>query len=304
MRAVVFAYHNMGRVGIQKLLQEGFEVPFVFTHDDDSGENIWFGSVSSLCRALAIEHATPADPGAPEWIAKLESIKPDIVFSFYYRSILHESIISMPPFGAYNLHGSLLPAYRGRCPVNWVLINGEKHTGVTLHAMTDKPDAGPIVGQKRVEIDHDDTAFTLFGRLEQAAGVLLDELLPAMHAGSINLTPQDLSSGSYYGGRRPEDGRISWDTSAERIYNLIRGVTRPYPGAFCHLGTQKILIWKATHDSVQGPAPGTIFLEKWLQRIGTLQGSLVPLEIEIEGSVLKEQELETFLGNHKGEIVS
>ena len=222
MRAVVFAYHNMGRVGIQKLLQEGFEVPFVFTHDDDSGENIWFGSVSSLCRALAIEHATPADPGAPEWIAKLESIKPDIVFSFYYRSILHESIISMPPFGAYNLHGSLLPAYRGRCPVNWVLINGEKHTGVTLHAMTDKPDAGPIVGQKRVEIDHDDTAFTLFGRLEQAAGVLLDELLPAMHAGSINLTPQDLSSGSYYGGRRPEDGRISWDTSAERIYNLIR----------------------------------------------------------------------------------
>lgn len=304
MRAVVFAYHNMGRVGIQKLLQEKFDIPFVFTHKNDPDENVWFSSVSNLCRSLAIDYATPTYPGAPEWIARLESIHPDIIFSFYYRNMLPDSIISIPPYGAYNLHGSFLPAYRGRCPVNWVLINGEKHTGVTLHAMTEKPDAGPIVGQKRVEIDHDDTAFILFGRLEHAAGVLLDELLPSIRSGEIPLTPQDLSRGSYYGGRRPEDGEISWKLTAEHIHNLVRGVTRPYPGAFCHLGTQKILIWKATHDSVQGPAPGTIFLEKGLQRIGTVQGSLVPLEIEIEGSVLKERELETFLGSHKGEIVS
>ncbi|HOS96048.1 MAG TPA: formyltransferase [Deltaproteobacteria bacterium] len=304
MRAVVFAYHNMGRLGIQKLLQEGFEIPLVFTHEDDPGESVWFGSVSALCRALAIEHATPADPASPEWMTRLESIRPDIMFSFYYRSMLPERIIAMPPYGAYNLHGSLLPAYRGRCPVNWVIINGERHTGVTLHAMTLKPDAGPIVGQRRVEIGPDDTAFTLFGRLEQAAGILLDELLPGMRAGKIPLTPQDLSRGSYFGGRRPEDGRISWSKTAQEIYNLIRGVTRPYPGAFFHCGKRQIIIWRAAHDAFEGPGPGVIFFQGGVPRIGTSQGSIVPLEVELERTVITGSELETFFRNHEGEVVS
>lgn len=304
MRAVVFAYHDMGRIGIQKLLQEGFAIPLVFTHEDDPGENVWFGSVSALCRALAIEYATPPDPATPEWMARLESIRPDIMFSFYYRSMLPERIITMPQYGAYNLHGSLLPAYRGRCPVNWVIINGETHTGVTLHAMTAKPDAGPIVGQKMVEISPNDTAFTLFGRLEQAAGILLDELLPGMRAGKITLTPQDLSRGSYFGGRSPEDGRIPWNASAESIHNLIRGVTRPYPGAFFHCGGERTIIWRATHDACEGPGPGTVFFTGAVPRVGTARGSIVPLEVELEGKVLMGRELEAFFRKHEGEVMS
>jgi len=304
MRAVVFAYHNMGRIGIQKLLQEGFEIPLVFTHEDDPGETVWFGSVSALCRALAIEHATPEDPASPEWMARLESIRPDIMFSFYYRSMLPERIITMPPYGAYNLHGSLLPAYRGRCPVNWVIINGERHTGVTLHAMTGKPDAGPIVGQRRVEIGPDDTAFILFGRLEQAAGILLDELLPGMRAGNIPLTPQDLARGSYFGGRRPEDGRISWEKSAQDIHNLIRGVTRPYPRGVLPLRGQRVIIWKAACEASDGPGPGAVFFTGAVPRIGTARGSIIPLEIEQDGKVLVGSELEAFFRNHEGEVLS
>ena len=139
-----------------------------------------------------------------------------------------------------------MPAYRGRCPVNWVIINGEKKTGVTLHYMVEKPDAGDIVGQKEVSIALSDTARTLYDKLCRAATSLLDELLPQMKKGRIPRHKQDLAAGSYYGGRKPEDGRIDWNKSAEEIYNLIRGVTEPYPGAFALLDNdEKIIIWWA-----------------------------------------------------------
>ena len=133
-----------------------------------------------------------------------------MIFSFYYRHMIPEEILRIPPQGAYNLHGSLLPAYRGRCPVNWVLVNGETQTGVTLHHMVKKADAGDIVGQRVVPIAPEDTAFTLYGKLCDAAGILLDELLPLMKIGQAPRIPQDISRGSYFGGRRPEDGRIDW----------------------------------------------------------------------------------------------
>ncbi len=262
MRAVVFAYHNMGIVGIRSLLAHGFEVPLVFSHVDDPRENRWFGSVADLCRERGIPVHCPEDVNASPWPDEIRAARPDLLFSFYYRSMLKAGILSIPRLGAMNLHGSLLPKYRGRAPVNWVLVKGETETGVTLHFMTEKPDAGDIVGQAAVPIAFDDTALTLFGKMEKAAEALLDDLLPRIAAGDIPRRPNEIAKGSYFGGRRPEDGRIDWTQPAVAIYNLVRAVTRPYPGAFSRLAGETLLVWRArpaARDAFpDAPAPGAL----------------------------------------------
>ena len=261
LRAIVFAYHNMGIVGIRALLDHGFTIPMVFSHEDDPKENRWFGSVAELCRERGIPVFSPKDVNAPPWPDRIRTASPDLLFSFYYRSMLKKEILEIPPLGAMNLHGSLLPKYRGRAPVNWVLVKGETETGVTLHFMTEKPDAGDIVGQAAVPIAFDDTALTLFGKMESAASRLLGDLLPRIAGGEIPRLPNDVARGSYFGGRRPEDGRIDWSRPSVEIYNLVRAVTRPYPGAFAELAGEKLTVWWAIPlpgEAGRMLSPGTI----------------------------------------------
>jgi UDP-4-amino-4-deoxy-L-arabinose formyltransferase/UDP-glucuronic acid dehydrogenase (UDP-4-keto-hexauronic acid decarboxylating) len=246
MRAVVLAYHTIGCTGIKALLQNGFEILAVFTHSEDPNENIWFESVAELTASYNIPTFAPENINHPMWIEKINNLKPDIIFSFYYRNLVGRDILNIPPNGCLNLHGSLLPKYRGRSPINWVLINGEKETGVTLHYMTPKPDDGDIVCQKQIEISEDDTAKTLFEKANVAAGGMLDEILPKLKADTVPRTSQDHSQASYFGGRTPQDGEIDWTESAHRIRNLVRAVTRPYPGAFSFLGHQKCYFWQVT----------------------------------------------------------
>jgi UDP-4-amino-4-deoxy-L-arabinose formyltransferase/UDP-glucuronic acid dehydrogenase (UDP-4-keto-hexauronic acid decarboxylating) len=293
----------MGIIGIRRLLAAGFEIPLVFSHEIDPGENVWFGSVSALCGELHIPCVCPVDPGLPECVERIRAAKPDFIFSFYYRSMLKPAILSIPRLGAYNLHGSYLPQYRGRCPVNWVIVNGEKSTGVTLHEMVEKPDAGPIVAQIQVDIAGDDTALTLFKKLELAADSLLAETLPHMRAGDIKKTPMDLAKGSYYGGRKPEDGRIVWGRPASDIYNLIRGVTRPYPGAYGFIKDEKIIFWRAAPAASVKLKPGRIAFHENTVVIGTGEGPLHVEEIEVRGRVLKDQSLREYFKDHEGEII-
>jgi len=161
MKAVVLAYHNIGCVGIEALLRNGFEIAAVFTHKDDPKETIWFDSVAELAASKGIPIFAPDDINHPMWVEKIKAMKPDIMFSFYYRNMIKKPLLDIPSKGCMNLHGSLLPAYRGRCPINWVLVNGETETGVTLHYMTPRPDDGEIVAQKQILIADDDTAKTL-----------------------------------------------------------------------------------------------------------------------------------------------
>ena len=215
--------------------------------------------------------------------------------------MISREILDLPRAGAFNLHGSFLPAYRGRCPVNWVIINGEKKTGVTLHYMIDKPDAGDIVGQKAVVIDISDTAKTLYDKLCGAARDLLDELLPLMMRGQIPRKIQDLSQGSYYGGRRPEDGRINWEKSADEIYNLIRGVTDPYPGAFAFLdNNEKIIIWWAQPAVLKETAIGgkLIITDKEVL-VQTDKNAIKLLDVEINGKCLKGEDINNYFRNRK-----
>src|SRR5262245_60468897 len=232
MRAVVFAYHNVGYRCLSVLLGQGVEVALVVTHEDNPAENIWFQSVAALAQLHGLPVAAPPDPNAEHFVAQVAGLKPDLLFSFYYRLMLGPAVLEIPRHGALNMHGSLLPRYRGRVPVNWAVIRGEKQTGATLHYMVEKPDAGDIVAQQAVPILPDDTAFDVFGKVTVAAELALSSVLPALLSGTAPRIAQDLTSGSYFGGRRPDDGRIDWARSAAEIHNLVRGVAPPYPGAF------------------------------------------------------------------------
>jgi UDP-4-amino-4-deoxy-L-arabinose formyltransferase/UDP-glucuronic acid dehydrogenase (UDP-4-keto-hexauronic acid decarboxylating) len=293
MKAVVLAYHNMGITGLNALLQNGFEIAAIFTHEDDPHENCWFGSVKEWAQKQSIPYETTESINSPAWVERIASLKPDILFSFYYRKMISRAILDIPRLGALNLHGSLLPAYRGRCPVNWVLVKGENRTGVTLHYMVDKPDAGDIVGQKEVKIEFDDTARTLYDKLCVAAGILLAGVLPVIKMEQIPRRKQDLTKGSYYGGRRPEDGRIDWKQSAEDIYNLIRAVTDPYPGAYAFLenGDPIILWWATPAKTMTGCAPGTVFMSGQDVLVQTGNDAIRFLDIEIKGKRVRESQI-------------
>jgi UDP-4-amino-4-deoxy-L-arabinose formyltransferase/UDP-glucuronic acid dehydrogenase (UDP-4-keto-hexauronic acid decarboxylating) len=260
MKTIALAYHNIGCVGIEALLRHDFEVVAVLTHRDDAQENIWFNSVAELAASRGIPVFAPEDVNHPLWVKRIKEFAPDIIFSFYYRNMIKPPILDIPPRGCLNLHGSLLPKYRGRCPINWVLVNGEKKTGVTLHYMTPKPDDGDIVGQKEIAIADDDTAASLHEKTAQASSVLLDEILPKIKDGTAPRTSQDHSTATYYGGRRPEDGEIDWTGTARQVRNLVRAVTRPYPGAFSYIANQKCLFWAVSEVSYSGEelSPGTI----------------------------------------------
>ncbi len=245
MRAVVFAYHNVGVRCIKVLLARGVEVALVVTHRNNPSETIWFESVAALCDEHGIACIVPDDPAAPDIHAQVAAAQPDFIFSFYYRHMLPAALLALAKSGAYNMHGSLLPKYRGRVPINWAVLYGETETGATLHEMTAKPDAGAIIGQSAVPILPDDTAHEVFGKVTVAAEQVLWRVLPAMLAGQTPKLPNDLSKGSYFGGRKPDDGRIDWSRPAQTVYNLHRAVAPPYPGARTTIGDRIFVIGKA-----------------------------------------------------------
>jgi UDP-4-amino-4-deoxy-L-arabinose formyltransferase/UDP-glucuronic acid dehydrogenase (UDP-4-keto-hexauronic acid decarboxylating) len=260
MKAVVLAYHNIGCVGINALLKHDFEITAVFTHMDDPKETIWFDSVSELAASHNIPVFGPENINHELWIQRIRDFNPDIIFSFYYRNMVGRSILEIPPAGCMNLHGSLLPQYRGRCPINWVLINGEKETGVTLHYMTPRPDDGDMVCQEKIDITESDTAKTLHDKAKMTSAKMLDRILPQIKQGTAPRIPQDHPKATYFGGRRPQDGEIDWHKAAREIRNLVRGVTRPYPGAFSYIGDRKCLFWEVTDipSNQKAPSPGAV----------------------------------------------
>ncbi|WGO82557.1 bifunctional UDP-4-amino-4-deoxy-L-arabinose formyltransferase/UDP-glucuronic acid oxidase ArnA [Arsenophonus apicola] len=266
MKAIVFAYHDIGCVGLKALQKAGFEIQAVFTHTDDPKENHFFSSVARLGAEMGLPVFAPENVNHSLWIERIEKMQPDVIFSFYYRHMLSQELLALAPKGAFNLHGSLLPKYRGRVPINWAILNGETETGVTLHKMIAKADAGDIIAQKKVAIDATDTALVLHEKIRQASEQLLADTLPLIKMGDYSATPQDESQATYFGRRRAEDGLIDWAKSATEVNNLIRAVTEPYPGAFTYLAESKMIIWRArvlekSHDKL----PGTIISTEPLQ---------------------------------------
>lgn len=288
--AVVFAYHNVGVRCLSVLLAHGVEVQLVLTHEDDAKEHIWFDSVKALAAREHLRCATPNDVNTPEWLAQLRMLKPDFIFSFYYRNMLKAELLDCATRGAYNMHGSLLPKYRGRVPVNWAVLHGERETGATLHQMVTKPDAGDIVGQTAIPILPNDTAFDVFQKVTVAAELTLDKALPSLLDGSAKLRAQDLSQGAYFSGRKPEDGRIDWQQSATRIHNLVRAVAPPYPGAFTEVQSKRLRVLRTRVLTQRARHPGAcLYWDGYHLRADLHDGSVLALlEVEHAGALLDE----------------
>jgi methionyl-tRNA formyltransferase len=291
-RAVVFAYHNVGVRCLKALLAHGIDVALVVTHEDNPNENIWFGSVARTAAEYGIPVATPMNPNTPAFLARLEDLNADYLFSFYYRQMLKPALLDAVSRGAYNMHGSLLPKYRGRVPINWAVLYGETETGATLHEMVEKPDAGRIVAQQAVPILPDDTAGEVFDKVVVAAEMCLVGVLPRLTFGDAPHLPMDLKAGGYFGGRKPEDGRIDWAKSAQEIHNLVRAVAPPYPGAFCDTPAGQLRLLR-TIRADEVPGGGGLFAvgEAIYARCGDGK-CLRILDVELNGRPLVANELD------------
>ena len=258
MHAVVFAYHDVGVNCLKALLGAGIQVDLVITHQDDPHENVWFGSVAKLCDDQKIPYITPNANQLLDLIPQLQKLTPDYLFSFYYRHMIPAELLACAKIGALNMHGSLLPKFRGRAPVNWAILQGATETGATLHMMEVKPDAGDIVGQSAVSIGPNETATDVFGKVSQAAITVINQALPELIQGRIPRKPNNLAQGSYFGGRKPADGQILWHQTAQQVHNLVRAVAPPYPGAFTDWQGQRRIV---ARTSLEGPFPSQLDLQ-------------------------------------------
>jgi methionyl-tRNA formyltransferase len=261
MSVLVFGYHNVGCAGLRALLDGGAEVAALVTHRDDPGENVWFERPAAIARERGIPVHTPESARGPELRALVESVRPEFILSFYYRWLIPARLLRLARGGAFNLHGSLLPRLRGRCPVNWAILLGEPESGLTLHHMVAAADAGDIVAQARVPIGPRETARSLFDKLTPLAYRLVSEAWPLIRDGRAPRIPQDESRATVFGGRRPEDGLIDWRNGAVGVDRLVRAVTHPYPGAFTFREGRKLFVWEGSPAPAPGAgrgAPGTV----------------------------------------------
>ena len=297
--AVVFAYHDVGVRCLKVLLAQGVTVPLVVTHQDSPTETIWFESVAATAREHDIPAITPDDPNLPATLERVAGERADFLFSFYFRHMIGSRLLATAKHGALNMHGSLLPKFRGRVPVNWAVIMGEPETGATLHYMVEKPDAGDIVDRQAVPILPDDTAPEVFRKVTVAAEIVLHRSLPLLIAGTAPRIQQDLARGSYFGGRKPEDGRIDWTGTAQTVHNLVRGVAPPYPGAFTTIAGKTVRILKTLRQPGRRgnfSAP-TLFMENGVCFAQCADGGVLRIDnIELAGRRLEPREIDAALG--------
>ncbi|MSQ18766.1 MAG: formyltransferase [Betaproteobacteria bacterium] len=301
-RAVVFAYHNVGVRCLSVLLAQGVEVPLVVTHEDSPNETIWFDSVATLAKRHGIATIAPADPNVATVFQRLRALRPEFFFSFYYRHMLGADLLAIPTRGALNMHGSLLPKYRGRVPVNWAIVHGEAATGATLHEMVAKPDAGRLVDQLAVPILPNDTAHEVFGKVTVAAEIVLSRALASIVDGTVRPLTPDLQSGSYFGGRKPADGRIDWSKDAWTVHNLVRAVAPPYPGAFAELHGRRLAIlqtWWQDERSTTTGAP-ILFVRDHRIALRCNDGGLLDvLRAEVDGHPLTPDSFSNLFGSQE-----
>jgi methionyl-tRNA formyltransferase len=244
-RILFFGYSEAGFESLSLLLERGDNVVALITHEDNPGEKIWFKTPAQAALARGVPVFTPEKVGTPEWLERIAQMRPDLILSVYYRNMISTKVLALAPLGAFNMHGSLLPKYRGRAPVNWAVLHGETRMGMTLHRMVREPDAGNIVDQEGVDIGPRDTAEQAFRKVLPCGRRVLARQIDALLAGTAPETVQDASQATYFGGRKPEDGRINWGQTSLQVFNLIRAVTDPYPGAFTDVGAARLMVWWA-----------------------------------------------------------
>ena len=278
-----FGYSEVGFTCLDLLISRGDNVIGLITHEDNPDEKIWFKTPAIAARENGIPVHTPDSVNTPDWISRIADMKPDLILSVYYRHMIGQEILDLPALGAFNMHGSLLPKFRGRAPINWAILHGETHIGRTLHRMVKRPDAGAMLDHEGVDITDRDTAEQAFRKVMPCARTVLARQIDPLLVGSATETPQDESQATYFGGRKPEDGRIDWTRTSTEIFNLIRAVTDPYPGAFTDHGGARLMVWWAEPVPDRSGKPGEILSLAPLT-VATGDGALQLTRVEWRGN--------------------
>lgn len=276
---------------LKELLQSHMHVVHAYILNEDEHEIEKFSSrIAELCQENNIS-ATFAKSVKKNKDA-IQKLNPDLIVVAGWRTIIPKEIVSIPMLGCIAFHESLLPKYRGFAPINWAIINGEKNTGVTLFYLDEKIDHGDIIGQKEISIEIQDTAYNVYNKSIEASVSLITTHLPSILARKVQTRAQNDAEASYACTRTPEDGKIDWSKSADTIFNLIRGLSYPYSGAFCFYRGKKIIIEQAklVHEKKWiGSIPGrigTIYADNNVEICTGGDRSLLITAIRVDGDVV------------------
>ncbi|WNS45752.1 methionyl-tRNA formyltransferase [Paenibacillus sp. MMS20-IR301] len=249
---------------LRMLLEEGYEVAAVVTQPDrpqGRKKTLVPSPVKEAALELGLPVLQPERMRRPEAVAELAAYEPDLIVTAAYGQILPKSVLDMPKNGCVNVHGSLLPKYRGGAPIQRSIINGEQVTGVTLMYMAEGLDTGDMISRVEVPIEDEDTSGTMFEKLSIAGMELLKAEMPRLAAGRVEAAVQDDSEATYAPNLSRDDERIDWTAGSVAVYNRIRGLV-PFSGAFTLLEGETFKVWAAEkpdpHSTGGSAAPGTV----------------------------------------------
>jgi len=301
MRIVFMGTPEFAVPSLEALLKSDDEVVGVVTQPDrpkGRGHELAPPPIKLLAQQIGIPILQPLKIRTPDFLDTLAGWKPDLIAVTAFGRILHAPILNLPPMGCVNVHGSLLPKYRGAAPVQWAVINGETETGITTMLMDEGMDTGAMLLQERIPISPDDTAGTLAPRLASLGGRLLVETISRLKADTIVPRTQDHAQATLAPLLKKEDGAIDWTADARSIADRIRGLS-PWPGAYTFYGQERWNIWKAA--VAQEPTqeqPGTLLAAtKQSLKVATGRGVLELLEIQAANS--KRMSAAQFLAGHR-----
>lgn len=291
-RIALFGHGIVGREALRVLAELEVEIVAVYTHAAASGD--WQVSLAEPAEVLSIPCFTDLPLRDSATATALAALQPDLIVSAYCRQILPPELLNCARLGGINLHGSPLPEYRGRAPVNWMVLNGEVEGGAALHVMTSRADRGPLLGVERFPIAEADTAYDVLLKVRLAGATLLRNCLPLFLVGGLKPTPQ--GRGSTYGRRTPADGRIDWSEPASKIQCLVRAVTRPYPGAFADFGETRVTVWWVAPQTELTLPPGALVQEGGRILVGTGSHALELVDYRVAGTLFDDGDVELPVG--------
>ncbi|MEQ1656424.1 MAG: methionyl-tRNA formyltransferase [Nitrospira sp.] len=301
MRIVFMGTPEFAVPSLEALLKSDDQVVGIVTQPDrpkGRGQVLTPPPIKLLAQREGIPFLQPVKIRVPEFLTALAAWKPDLIAVTAYGRILHSPILTLPPMGCVNVHGSLLPKYRGAAPVQWAVINGEAETGITTMMMDEGMDTGAMLLQESLPIFPEDTSGMLAPRLAALGGSLLVKTIARLKAGTITPQPQNPALATLAPPLKKEDGVIDWATSASNIANRVRGLS-PWPGAYTYLSSERWMVWSATQSPGKPDiAPGTI-IEVTKQSIQVATGDGVLALKEIQPSNSKRLTVAQYLAGHR-----
>lgn len=297
MRIVFMGTPDFSVSALTELVKAGHEVAAVVTQPDKPkgrGKSVLMTPVKEKALELGIPVYQPARVRAPEFVDILKEINPEAIVVVAFGQILPKSILDLPKYGCINIHASLLPKYRGAAPIQWVIIDGEKETGITTMYMNEGLDTGDMLERVIVPITPEETGGSLHDKLSEAGGKLIISTLDKLEKGEIQGTPQTEEGTCYAKMLKKSLGDIDWTMEAVQIERLIRGLN-PWPSAYTSLDGKTMKIWSAdVSDQEYGVCPGTVAeVTKDSLIIQTGKGSLSVKEMQLEGK--KRMDITAFL---------